>query len=1020
MSSTTFRVFVSATSQDLGSYRAVVKEELLNAGILPVTQENFGPDYRSLCDYLKIEISKCEAVICLVGHIFGAEPHEIVKNRRSYTQLEYLFAIQQNKPVFVFLTDKDFVPDNDFHENDEVKKLQFEHRKLLRESGLKYEVFTGLDDLKVKIARAIRKIDQSFARPHMFYRHLPRSPGYFAGRVKEIHQVWEALSSKKSAVIVVMGMGGQGKTTLVHRALVDMENLPFISGFWCTAYRGGYTFDMFLDDVLTHFLKSDFDKRLMPDLSSRINRILSVLQEQPTLLVIDGIERWLNGWNSEAVDPQFVETVQERKGFHTGLDEFLLQVSGLTNGSHIIITTRALPAVLDNVARSNIPVVEESDEEMSLEGLDSEASVELLRKLGAIGTEARLREISESYANHPLALTILGTLLKKKYGGQVDRLPRAEAMDPRHELYKLFDEIRENLPIRESSEHFLKVVSQCFEHPSLEVIAAGMYGSEVNEKTIDNLLDHAVTLFDWNLISWNGLTQIVCVHPLIKRYFGSILSMADSEIIHERLSKWYGNSNISAKATSLDDIKPRILAIKHSACASNLDQAAEYLFTSMIDEYSLFTWLGMWGHQMFGIKIIEELAQSADDELRGHFLLAQAQLYHQLARPQLAVSNIEESISIFENQALSKSQQAMSNLAKSYATRGNIHRMAGLSSDAIKDFNKAIGIIEELDDEVGDKQYDLAKTFANRGNAWRGVGELSRSIEDHTKAYHLWEELDGEKWDCSLVLAPTLTNRGVAFLDLGKFDHAIADFERSIAISSRCLLTGKQEMVRHMAHAKSMLGITYSTLGNYDAALEYTEDAVRDLQKLVDLGRTDASNIFALSLLNRAKIYMKTGKLKNALQDSGRSILIFSRLTSEAGFHFNATLSHAECVQAEIKHKLGDIEGSREDRERGFERYHKVIHKWPSEHEIRVEFLRDILKAVQYLFPTDKDECKMLLDEFIAECQIAFSEDYSSEALKYTVICTTSILNKLVPDLGVINYDTSKVKELIDKVKLKT
>jgi hypothetical protein len=65
-------VFVSATTHDLGSYRKVVTEELQTGKLHPVVQEYFGPDARKLRDYLRSQISECDAVICLVGFTMAA------------------------------------------------------------------------------------------------------------------------------------------------------------------------------------------------------------------------------------------------------------------------------------------------------------------------------------------------------------------------------------------------------------------------------------------------------------------------------------------------------------------------------------------------------------------------------------------------------------------------------------------------------------------------------------------------------------------------------------------------------------------------------------------------------------------------------------------------------------------------------------------------------------------------------------------------------------------------------------
>ena len=455
------QVFISATTEDLGSYRRAVSDELLIAGIMPVSQDNFGPDYRDLTDFIRDKIRQCDAVICLVGLVYGSAPHSNEDKPRSYTQMEYDLAIEYKKPVFVFLTDDNYRPDRLTREPNKQQELQREYRKFLMVSQYKWDIFSDILGLRLKIAQATNVLRTNKGSLSMLYLHGPEKPSYFVGRLEESKQVSTALSRTSPAIIVIAGMGGQGKTTLVHRVLLEMELFPFAAGFWCTAGLGGFTFDMFLDEVLAYLMQGDFDKRSMPSIGERVIRTVAILQERPVLIVIDAIERWLHAWNSDLRDMSTANTIHDRTAFYMGLDDFISQFSGFNNGTHLVITTRALPAVLDFAAHTNIPVSTENEEEFLLGGLGPEESVELLRSLGVTGTNEECLHVAELYAYHPLALTILAGLLKKKYAGNINYLSLITPMDPKHRLLQLFDEIRNNLPGHGRAESFLAVASLC-------------------------------------------------------------------------------------------------------------------------------------------------------------------------------------------------------------------------------------------------------------------------------------------------------------------------------------------------------------------------------------------------------------------------------------------------------------------------------------------------------------------------------------------------------------------------------
>src|SRR4029450_1498807 len=88
----TTRVFISATSKDLGTVRELVEEALLTMDCMPIEQTNFPPDYRSVRESTEEKVRGSEAVIHIAGTRYGAEPDPSTLPeggaRRSYPQME--------------------------------------------------------------------------------------------------------------------------------------------------------------------------------------------------------------------------------------------------------------------------------------------------------------------------------------------------------------------------------------------------------------------------------------------------------------------------------------------------------------------------------------------------------------------------------------------------------------------------------------------------------------------------------------------------------------------------------------------------------------------------------------------------------------------------------------------------------------------------------------------------------------------------------------------------------------------
>ena len=84
-------IFISATSSDLRSARQIVRDGLLSLGCLPMVQEHFPPDARTVRAMLRARVAECDAVVHLAGECYGAEPalEGAEGPRRSYTQIEF-------------------------------------------------------------------------------------------------------------------------------------------------------------------------------------------------------------------------------------------------------------------------------------------------------------------------------------------------------------------------------------------------------------------------------------------------------------------------------------------------------------------------------------------------------------------------------------------------------------------------------------------------------------------------------------------------------------------------------------------------------------------------------------------------------------------------------------------------------------------------------------------------------------------------------------------------------------------
>lgn len=91
------QVFVSSTFTDLREERQAAVEAILSAGHIPAGMELFAAGDESQMEVIKQWIDESDVYLLILGGRYGSiEP----KTGKSYTQLEYEYALDRSKPLF--------------------------------------------------------------------------------------------------------------------------------------------------------------------------------------------------------------------------------------------------------------------------------------------------------------------------------------------------------------------------------------------------------------------------------------------------------------------------------------------------------------------------------------------------------------------------------------------------------------------------------------------------------------------------------------------------------------------------------------------------------------------------------------------------------------------------------------------------------------------------------------------------------------------------------------------------------
>src|SRR6202011_2640658 len=343
-------------------------------------------------------------------------------------------------------------------------------------------------------------------------------------------------------IVTIVAWAGVGKSTLVNHWLGRMaaeryRSAEFVFGwsFYKQGTTGGSSSaDEFLDAALAWF--DDPDPRIGTPWEKG-ERLAKIIASRRTLLVLDGLEPL-----------QYPPGPQEGRLREPSLQALLRELAAFNRGL-CVVTTR-------------LPVADIADRESTtalrreLEHLSSDAGAKLLRALGVEGDEAELRNASEEFSGHCLALTLLGSYLTDAFNADISF---------RKEVSKrLAHDVRQGVHARKVMESYQTWFG---EGPELSVLRMlGLFDRPAEENALGALLKPPAirglteSLTDLGSTEWRTIlaklrrARLLAgedpynpghldTHPLVREYFGEQLRSQLTDAWKEcnrRLFHYYG------------------------------------------------------------------------------------------------------------------------------------------------------------------------------------------------------------------------------------------------------------------------------------------------------------------------------------------------------------------------------------------------------------------------------------------------------------------------------------------------
>lgn len=816
-------VFVSSTSRDLIVYRDAVVKVILKSGMYPIDMATFNPTDRNALQLCYDKMQEAEIFIGIYAHRYGYAPTPDVTYRTvdgetlagddetSITHFEYLWAVNRNLPLLLFVideTDSDGKPLGwpvEFIE-DEPKKSRLKAFKELIGKNHVWGRFYSPDNLASQVASALlhellirspkalssKMLAEPDSGPRIGGMRPPDVATYFRDRESQVKEILELLMDSSTRVISVIGRGGIGKTALVSKVLRQLETHKHLDPDDTTEIRGiiylstrtrGITLERIFLDCAAVLDSEQREKILSIWTNSEINyrekytHLFDMLNNGLYVLLLDNME--------DVLDNHGFVNVEE-------LRDFLEASLRNPHNMRFLITTREPLSFSRETMRFDKRVLIE-------DGLPEQDAIEVMRDLDPHGqyglrdaSDEQLRRIVIQVHRIPRALEIVASILANDPLTSIDELVNQDSLVSREEFIQ--ELAQENYKRFDQDAHSILDALAVFSSPVPMSAVEFLLQPFMPEISVRNTL---VRLIQIHTVILDRTTKLISLHPIDQYLVYGQLPNAISQRktytrsqLHQKAADYYESMGLPEDQWhEFDDLLPQILQFEHLKLAGNYDDAYDVLNSfehflrrngyrlRLIDMHR--TLVGNLHNSANEIKNITKLGRS----LHKQGLSKEAQGYLLPAVQMMRDSN--------DRRALGSLQNIL----------GNSYRGTREIYESIKSYEKVL----EISKEIGDRSLEESAVI-NLAGAYRMIGETLKSLSMCYDAVKLSNDLESNS---RLGVAVAVLSESLA--QQGDYDAAFAAIEQSLNLA-----TGKDVYATRIATRGKLRLLT----GNFVAALD--------------------------------------------------------------------------------------------------------------------------------------------------------------------------------------------------------
>ncbi|HXU40008.1 MAG TPA: DUF4062 domain-containing protein [Blastocatellia bacterium] len=555
------KVMISSTARDLPEHRKEVMDACQRQGMVPAMMEHLpAADADAIEESLRL-VDEANIYLGVFAHRYGYVPkgYDI-----SITEMEYDRAVERGIPRLIFVMHDDHpVKASDVETGEGAIKLKNFKERVTTDRVVNF--FKSPAELRANVIDSLSHYRERKVTEFHYVSDIPKPPEIYIahpytllqtrdliGRQEELNLLTDWVAKPGSQVYQarifnVVAIGGMGKSALTWKWFNDIapnEMKPLAGRMWWSFYESDATFENFVIRGLAYVsgrAREDIEKNTKP--GEREDLLLTALDREPFLLVLDGLERILiayarmdaNRLADDDLDQQtanvvagvmglpesaaqsFIGQHRLRKTADPRAGNFLRKLARV-RASRVLVSTRLYPADLQIVTGMPLP----GSFAYFIEGLGDDDALNLWRSFGVSGSREELLRLFHSVGSHPLLIQALA--------GEIAQYHRApgdfNVWQSNHPDFNPF-----NLSLVPARSHILEFALRGLKQSTLKLLhtvaafrmpatydtlAALLIGEDKvfsNENELDVTL---MELEDRGLLGWDKRGNRYDLHPIVR------------------------------------------------------------------------------------------------------------------------------------------------------------------------------------------------------------------------------------------------------------------------------------------------------------------------------------------------------------------------------------------------------------------------------------------------------------------------------------------------------------------------